>query len=371
MKKILAVLLSAMIVCAASGCASSSKSSSSKSGSSAAEESSQAETEAPHEATAPTANPAVSPDMEDTIKSHGFEGVIYAVKDGKPTASYASGKTENGSEITLDTSLPIGSVSKQFCAASILLLQEQGKLSVNDTLDKYYPDYSEGKKITLHNLLSMRSGIPDLNEESGIDVTDDHTEEENVIIIKDWVFRQKLQSEPDTAFEYANINYFLLSDIVGQVSGKKYADFLRESFFTPLGITHTGFIGEMPSSPEWAIGNVYKQVDTQPGLTNGSGDIISNAADLTAWINALSSGKAVSADSYKTMTTDYSPDVHYGYGLYLQLEGGEGHYGAIGIYSSFDYINTDKKLTLVVISNNINPVSMTGLAGDLLTDLMT
>ena len=91
----------------------------------------------------------------------------------------------------------------------------------------------------------------------------------------------------------------------------------------------------------------------------------------TAWINALSSGKAVSADSYKTMTTDYSPDVHYGYGLYLQLEGGEGHYGAIGIYSSFDYINTDKKLTLVVISNNINPVSMTGLAGDLLTDLMT
>lgn len=368
MKKIIAILLSALIVCAAAGCSSGKdESSSSKAETTAAAE---AVTEAPP-ATAAAANPEVPDGMKDTIESNEFEGIVYAVQGEKPVASFAKGTAENGSAITLDTPLPIGSVSKQFCAAAVMLLQEQGKLSVNDTLDKYYPDYSEGKKITLHNLLSMRSGIPDLNEESGIDVTDDHTEEENVKIIKDWVFRQKLQSEPDTAFEYANINYFLLSDIVGQVSGKKYADFLRESFFTPLGMTHTGFIGEMPSSPEWAMGNVYKQVDTQPGLTNGSGDIISNAADLTAWINALSSGKAVSADSYKTMTTDYSPDVHYGYGLYLQLEGGVGHYGAIGIYSSFDYINTDKKLTLVVISNNINPVSMTGLAGDLLTDLMT
>lgn len=368
MKKIISIILSALIVCAAAGCSSNKDaSSSSKAETTAATE---AVTEEPP-ATAATANPEVPDGMKSTIEANEFEGVIYAVQGEKPVASFAKGTTENGSAITLDTPLPVGSVSKQFCAAAVMLLQEQGKLSVKDTLDKYYPDYQEGKKITLHNLLSMRSGIPDLAEESGIDVTDDHTEEENVKIIKDWVFKQKLQSEPDTTFQYANVNYFLLSDIVGQVSGKKYADFLRESFFKPLGMTHTGFIGEMPSSPKWAEGNKYEQVDTQPGLTNGAGDIISNAADMTAWINALSSGKVISADSYKAMTTDYSPDVHYGYGLYLQLEGGVGHYGAIGIYSSFDYINTDKKLTLVVLSNNINPVSMTGLAGDLLTDLMS
>ena len=370
MKKILAVLLSAMIVCAASGCASSSKSSSSKSGSSAAEESSQAETEAPHKATAPTANPAVSPDMEDTIKSHGFEGVIYAVKDGKPTASYASGKTENGSEITLDTSLPIGSVSKQFCAASILLLQEQGKLSVNDTLDKYYPDFAEGKKVSLHNLLSMRSGIPELTAESGINVTNENTEAENVAAIKKWLFSQPLAFEPDKDFAYTNTNYFLLSDIVEQVSGKKYIDFLRENFLAPLGMTHTGSIVELSKSPDWTQGNTFEKIDAQPGLTNGCGDLISNAADMTAWISALSSGKVISDDSYKAMTTDYSPDVHYGYGMYLNIEGGVGHYGAIGIYSAFDYVNTDKKLTLIAISNTIDPPAMTGAAGDLLTDLM-
>ena len=160
MKKILAVILSSLIICAAAGCGSNQKSESASKA-----ETTQAATEAVPEATVATASPAVSSDLEDTIKSHDFEGIIYAVKDGKPVASYAKGKLENGSEITLDSPMPVGSVSKQFCAAAVLLLQEQGKLNVNDTLDKFYPDYKEGKKITLKNVLSMRSGIPEITEE--------------------------------------------------------------------------------------------------------------------------------------------------------------------------------------------------------------
>lgn len=364
MKKIIAIILSSLIVCAASGCGSNGASSKAESTEAAST------AEAAPEATAATANPSVPTGMDETIKQHGFEGVIYAVENGAPVASYASGKLENGSEITLDSPLPIGSVSKQFCAAAVLLLEEQGKLSVSDTLDKYYPDYAEGKKLTLHNLLSMRSGIPELTAESGDVVKPDGTEAENVSAIKEWVFSQPLSFEPDAEFVYTNTNYALLADIVEQVSGKKYADFLRDSFFTPLGMTHTGFISELSSSPAWTQGNTYEQVDLIPGLTRGAGDIISNAADMTAWINALSSGKVISAESYKAMTTDYSPDVHYGYGMYLQLEGGAGHYGAIGIYSAFDYVNTDKKLTLIVLCNTIDPTAMTGLASDLLYDLM-
>ena len=335
MKKILAIILSAMIVCAASGCASNSTASD--------KDATQAATtaaEAVPEATAATADPAVSKDMEQTIEQNEFEGVVYAVENGKPVASYAKGTLENGKEITLDSPMPLGSVSKQFCAAAIMLLRDQGKLSVSDTLDKYYPDYAEGKKLSLHNLLSMRSGIPELTEENSGVVKDNATEEENVASIKKWLFSQK-----------------------------KYVDFLRENFFEPLGMTHTGSIIELDSSPSWAQGNIYKQIDTQPGLTKGAGDLISNAADVTAWINALSSGKVISAEAYKAMTTDYSPEEHYGYGLYLQLEGGVGHYGAIQIYSAFDYVNTDKKQTLVVLSNSVYPPSIAGLAADFLTDL--
>ena len=215
----------------------------------------------------------------------------------------------------------------------------------------------------------MRSGIPELTEENSGVVKDNATEEENVASIKKWLFSQPLMFEPDSEFVYTNTNFFLLADIVEQVSGKKYVDFLRENFFEPLGMTHTGSIIELDSSPSWAQGNIYKQIDTQPGLTKGAGDLISNAADVTAWINALSSGKVISAEAYKAMITDYSPEEHYGYGLYLQLEGGVGHYGAIQIYSAFDYVNTDKKQTLVVLSNSVYPPSIAGLAADFLTDL--
>ena len=368
MKKAIAFLLSALLLCAAAGCASESKE---KASSQTDAVSNTETTDAPSpEATAVTAAAALSPALEEAIQSHNLEGVVYAVQDGTAVASYAKGKTENGSDITLDTPLPLGSVSKQFCAAAVLLLQDQGKLSVNDTLDKFYPDYAEGKRLTLHNLLSMRSGIPELTEESGAAVSPDKSEAENVAAIKQWVFSQPLLSDPDKEFVYTNINYFLLADIVEQASGKPYAEFLRESFFTPLGMTHTGSVSELAGSPARAQGNTYEKVESAPGLTKGAGDLIANAADVTAWINALSGGKAISAECYRAMTTDYSPGTHYGYGMYLDLHGGVGHYGAIQIYSAFDYVNTDKKLTLVALSNSIDPTLMTGVADDLLTALL-
>ena len=146
---------------------------------------------------------------------------------------------------------------------------------------------------------------------------------------------------------------------------------LRKSFFTPLNMNHTGTIGELPSNPDWAKGLDYKKVDTQPGLTNGCGDIISNAHDMTVWINALSSGKAISKDSYKAMTTDYSPETHYGYGMFLDISGGVGHYGSIGIYSAFDYINEEKKFTLFVDSNTLEqPTEINSVVDELLKALM-
>ena len=266
MKKILAIVLSAVIICAASGCGSKSADSKSDSAQTASAGDATTAQTAP-EATAVTADPAVPANVEETLRLNEFEGVVYAVEDGKPVVSFAKGTLENGSAITLDSPLPVGSVSKQFCAAAILLLQDQGKLNVKDTLDKFYPDYAEGKKLTLHNLLSMRSGIPELTEESGDFVRMENTEEQNVAEIKKWIFSQPLMFEPDDSYVYTNTNYFLLADVVEQVSGKKYVDFLRESFFTPLGMTHTGSIGELSSSPAWAQGNTYQKVDLQPGLT--------------------------------------------------------------------------------------------------------
>ena len=135
MKKILAVLLSLMLIGAASGC-SSQKNESNAAADAANDTTAAQETSAAAPgATAAAADPALPKGMEETIQLHGFEGVIYATENGKPVASFAKGTLENGTEITLDSPLPIGSVSKQFCAAAILLLQEQGKLSVSTGKD--------------------------------------------------------------------------------------------------------------------------------------------------------------------------------------------------------------------------------------------
>lgn len=352
MKKGIAIILSALILCSSAACSSQSGESSA---SQTTSESQAVQTTTEALAEAPTLDSKTEASIEEAIQNFEFEGVIYAEKDGKPLYSFAKGTQENGEKITIDTPLPIGSVSKQFCAAAVMLLQEQGKLNVKDTLDKYYPEYADGSKISLHNLLSMRSGLPDPTGTNAIEGADEKTEAEKVDAIKKWVFSQQLIFEPDQNYTYANINYILLSDIVEQVSGKKYTEFLRESFFEPLGMNHTGTASEVADSPEWAQGAVFDQLDKHLGIpTSGAGDIISNAADMTTWLNALGNGKAVSAESFKAMTTDYSDGGNYGYGLDLDVYGGVGHSGTISIYSAYDYLNTDEKLTLFTVSNTID-----------------
>lgn len=297
-----------------------------------------------------------------------FGGVVYVEINGEPYMTYAAGTLDSGEQITVDTSMPIGSVSKQFCAASILLLQEQGKLSLTDTLDKYFPEYSEANKITLHDMLSMRSGIPEYNFSIA---TYDVPKAENIAALKEDIFNRPLTSEPDIYFEYSNSNYFLLALIVEQVSEMNYTDYVRENFWIPLNMTHTGSLEELPSSPEWAHGCTYEGLDKQPGLTEGCGDMISNAADMTIWLNSLKNGEIISKQSFESMITDYSDGKQYGYGFRPGISGGAAHAGENGIYTSFDYINADKQFTLFMASNTETSTKTSSLFMDILSLLIT
>ena len=179
--------------------------------------------------------------LDSTIKEHKFKGIVYITKDGKPIYESVTGKNENGDALKIDSPMFIGSVSKQFCAAGIMLLSEQGKLSVDDKLEKYYPEYKIGKDITLKNLLSMRSGILDMVNQAKVDgISEDKTDEENTKIIMNWIFKQELQEKPDTHYKYSNTNYFLLSNIIEKLTGQKYIDFMRKNFFEPLKMDGTG-----------------------------------------------------------------------------------------------------------------------------------
>lgn len=354
MKKIIAVFLMAVVICTAAGC--------SQNGSGDNESKTEA-SNASEQSTKSNTKAKTGSDKVDAVlsklKAVDFGGIVYAEKGGREVFSYSSGKLYNDVPIKMDTPMPIGSVSKQFCAAAVMILQEKGKLSVNDKLDKYYPEYKEASKITLHQMLCHRSGIPNFDENTFFeDITYDHTDEENTKIMLKWVFEQPLLFEPDTDFTYSNLNFTLLSNIVEKVSGESYIAFLRENIFKPLGMEHTGSVDELDSSPEWAKGFSYVNDDfvpvgRQPGLCKGGGDIVSTASDMTLWMKGLSSGKVVSEESYKAMTSDYTnTSDNYGYGLYVNFAGGVGHLGSTGHFTACDCIVEKDGLTIFMASNS-------------------
>ncbi|MBQ5347885.1 MAG: beta-lactamase family protein [Ruminococcus sp.] len=260
---------------------------------------------------------------------------------------YANGTDSENNKLTTDSSIFIASVSKQFCAACIMLLRDKGKLNLNDMLSKYYPEYKIGGKITIKNLLSMRSGIMNMDDNVFPDnISEKNTETENIAAVKRWLFKQPLEFKRDKSYGYSNSNYFLLSDIIEQVSGKKYHDFVREFIFKPLGMKNTGFVSELSDNPEWAKKLV--KYDSLPvlkfkGLMNGAVDIISDGEEMIMWLNGLSKGIIVSKKTLGEMTKDYSgddgPALGYGYGLMEMPNGGYGHNGIISVYSSVDYIH--------------------------------
>ena len=354
MKKVLALLLSGVITASVfAGCGSSPSESSS---SSAADTSATEQTE-PQTTVQPLAD-SVKKQLDQALSNEAFKGVTQIVRGDTVIYQYTDGSDDNGQPMTIDASLPIGSVSKQFCAAAVMLLCDRGKLSVDDTLDKYYPDYKNGKKISIKQMLNMSSGIPDYYGMFMDGSKLGAVEAENIKKIKEVLFAEELNFEPGDDYEYSNSNYLLLADIIEQVSGSSYHEFIQKNIFEPLEMTHTGFVEDIKDSPEWAsaLSNTELMNETIcPGLAKGAGDIVTNAADMDKWMHGLSGGKVISSESYKKMTEDVNVNSYedYCYGLYKMPHDGIGHVGQIPPhFGAVDYFNTEQGVYLFAASND-------------------
>lgn len=360
MKKRMSVLLAAILLCssaALTGCKSESSDNDNKQSSVIAQQSEAGSSSEEEASESDTNESELKKAMEKIIDDYGFEGMAYAVKDGEVVLSYGEGVLDNDVPITVDTPMPIGSVSKQFCAAAILKLRDEGKLNLEDTLDKYYPEYEHASKITLKLMLSMRSGIPNYTNELDREyVSADKTEEENIEQTLKWIFCKPLDFEPDKGYTYSNSNYFLLSLIIEKVSGQSYKDYIRKNIFEPLEMKNTGFISETKDNPDWAKGITYKIRADELGIVKGAGDIVSTGPDMVLWMKGLSNGKVISDESFKEMSTDYSSQngYHYGYAFFVDINGGIGHSGNMEEgYISYDYINKDKDAQIILCTNTI------------------
>lgn len=258
----------------------------------------------------------------------------------------------------------IGSVTKQFTAIAILQLMEQGKLSLQDEITKYLPDYPmHGHSITIEHLLTHTSGIksytniPEFRTMMRTDMTPMEIIEKNKAL--------PMEFAPGTEWNYNNSGYILLGYIIEKVSGKTYAEYLQENFFTPLGMTgsyygdNTKIIKNRASGYQPGEGGTVNADYLSMTLPYAAGSIMSTVDDLYRWNRALHSYKLVKKETLDMAHTTYKladgKPVGYGYGWSLsELQGSRTieHGGGINGYLSFAVYLPDEDVFVALLSNS-------------------
>jgi CubicO group peptidase (beta-lactamase class C family) len=296
-----------------------------------------------------------------------LSGSVFVRRADKTLLDAGYGLAEHGTARpnTPETTFQIASISKQFAAATILLLQERGALSVHDTLSRWLPECpAEWKPITLHHLLTHTSGIghwqdlPALSLNQPISRTD---------LLR--TFQQRpLKFPPGSGWAYSSPGYVLLAHIVEQVSGDSYARFVQRTIFHPLGMVSARAGNHAPQPERQAIGYAGKKplpsfdLDT---VSIGAGDVWSTSRDLARWDTALTTpGLLLSAESLRAMFSSHAdvtdgfselPGARYGYGWLIAEVGGRQAYFHPGDNAGFAALNIflpASDAILILLSND-------------------
>ena len=315
----------------------------------------------------------ISENLDAIITDNKFRGTVY-VKIGNALEYIGTNgfsDKDRHTKNSTDTCFRIASLTKQFTAVAVMQLVEEGKLSLDDTIDKYFPSYKYGKKITVKNLLTMTAGIKDYINKDGdtntyaynvsqleYKVSAENSAKKNKKAVMDWILDQELNFEPDEKYMYSNSAYFLLGDIIEQVSETSYEKYIKENILKPSGMMNTGFEG----TDKLAVGyqDIYDNAWTlYPGVGYSATSLISNVPDLLKWVDALCTNKLVSEETFKEMTTPYKDN--YGYGFVVSEESNAvSHTGKIDKYNAALVFTKDENQIYIALSNysNSSPINL-------------
>ncbi|MEO5563449.1 MAG: serine hydrolase domain-containing protein [Chitinophagaceae bacterium] len=264
----------------------------------------------------------------------------------------------NGTEkkpLTAATRYRVGSITKMFTVVMILQLVEEGKIKLNDTLDKFFPQISNANKITIEHVLSHRSGIHDISEDRDFRIKrlEGMTKDELLTLI----IKSKPDFEPGTKHAYSNTGFQVLGFLIEKLTGKPYEQVINDKIISKIGLKDTYIatgsidINKNESFSYRYISDWEQVPETNPSLLFGSGALISTSNDLVIFIQALFEGKLISKESLnlmKTMKDDY------GLGLDTFTFAGKifyGHTGGIDNFGSWLAYLPEEKLALAYTAN--------------------
>ncbi len=302
--------------------------------------------------------------MDQIVQSYAtgrkFMGTALVARDGQVVFSkgYGYANLEWNIPNVPDGKFRLGSLTKQFTAACILLLQERGKLSVNDPVKKYMPDAPAAwDPITIRNLLTHTSGIPNFTGFPDYRKLEPFPATPAELVAR---FRDKpLDFAPGTKWSYSNSGYVLLGYLIEKIAGESYEKFVTENIFRPLGMNDTGVDSNAAILPRRVDGyEVTPQGYRHAGYIDmtiplAAGDLYSTTPDLLKWEQGLYGGKLLRSESIEAMTTPFLE--RYAYGLMVDTLGRRKrihHSGGIeGFNTELQYFPADK-LEVVVLENS-------------------
>ncbi len=316
------------------------------------------------------------------MQQQGLPGMTIALgKNGTMLYVKAYGVSNVATNLTTQTNtiFQIGSITKQFTAALIMKLQEQGKLQVDDPLDAYLPTYKFPSTITLRMLLTHTSGLADYTTFSAYQGWATNGVSEATLLTA--VSQAPLLFQPGTQWSYSNSNYFALGAVIEKVSGQTYETNLNQNIIQPLALTSTYY--SLPPASQSAIGytsgttgGLVPALVVDRSAPFAAGALSSSVIDLVAWDNALLNGKVVSPSSFKEMTTPISLIVgngsgSYGFGLELSAFDGRpiiSHNGAINGFNADSEVFLDSGFAVEVLVNR-DGAYPTGIVDQIVTSV--
>jgi D-alanyl-D-alanine carboxypeptidase len=290
---------------------------------------------------------------------------VAVVKNGRIAyvQAYGDAKLDPKTPARSDMRYSIGSISKQFTAVAALLLQEQGKLSLDDKVAKYLPDLTRANEVSVRQLLSHTSGYQDYwPQDYVMPMMLESTTAQRILDV--WGHKP-LDFDPGTKWQYSNTNYVIAGVIIEKVSGKSVLDFLTEHVFTPLGMKSVYNSDEArlgPSDPtgyiRYALGPLHPAPKEGKGWMFAAGELAMTAEDLAKWDLAIIERKIMSAASYKEFEKETLLNnglgTQYGLGVDVNSEGGHralSHGGEVSGFVANDVVYPDDRAAIVVLTN--------------------
>jgi CubicO group peptidase (beta-lactamase class C family) len=300
--------------------------------------------------------------MDQVMQSYAadhFMGTALVARGSQVVFSkgYGSADLEWNIPNTPSTKFRLGSLTKQFTAASILLLEERGKLSVTDLVKKYMPDAPAAwDKITLFYVLTHTAGLPNYTGFPDYAKLEPFASSAHELVLR---FRDKpLDFEPGERYRYSNSGYVLLGYLIERITGESYEKFVRENIFTPLGMKDSGYDSTSAVIAHRASGYVFADDKFENSgfvhmsTPHAAGALYSTTEDLLKWEQGLFGGKLLQPKSLEKMTTPFKNN--YGFGLNVRTVKGHKeieHTGGINGFATDMAYYPDDKLTVVVLEN--------------------